>query len=226
MLEDRKIKTRHLVESATGVVRRFHELQTQGKMTEADARSAALATLKQLRYEKTDYFWVNDMQPRVLMHPIKPELDGKDASSIKDPEGNALFVEFVDTVKKSGSGFVEYLWPKPGFDHPVPKVSGFAPWGWIIGSGIYIDDVDQTFRAHALSLGLIILVLAGLIGGLLSFLVHQISSDIHGLKQTMTTIHDTTDFFVAAGEGQGKRRAVGNSHRLQFHGGGLSGAHS
>ena len=68
----------------------------------------------------------------MLMHPIRPELDGKDLSGSTDPTGKHLFVSFVDTVKKDGQGFVEYLWPKPGHDQPVAKVSyvkGYAPWG-------------------------------------------------------------------------------------------------
>ena len=86
------------------------------------------------------------MQVHMLMHPIRPELDGKDLSGTTDPTGKHLFVSFVDTVKKDGQGFVEYLWPKPGHDQPVAKVSyvkGYAPWGWVVGSGVYVDDVAK-----------------------------------------------------------------------------------
>ena len=84
----------------------------------------------------------------MLMHPIRPELDGKDLSGTTDPTGKHLFVSFVDTVKKDGQGFVEYLWPKPGHNQPVAKVSyvkGYAPWGWVVGSGVYVDDVQALF---------------------------------------------------------------------------------
>lgn len=72
------------------------------------------------------------MQPRIVMHPNKPELDGKDVSDFKDPGGKLFFVEFANTVRKDGAGFVFYLCPKPGFSQPVPKISyvkGFEPWG-------------------------------------------------------------------------------------------------
>src|SRR5690349_16693304 len=85
------------------------------------------------------------MQPRMLMHPTKPELNGKDLSAMKDPNGKFLFVDFVDAVRKNGAGFVAYEWPKPGFDKPQPKLSyvaGFAPWNWVVGTGVYIDDLD------------------------------------------------------------------------------------
>src|SRR4030095_5349919 len=96
------------------------------------------------------------------MHPIKPELDGKDLSEMKDPSGNRLFIGFVDVVKSQGAGFYSYLWPKPGFEQPVSKISyvkGFAPWGWIIGTGIYLDDVDAIFRQNAMMFGIMALII-------------------------------------------------------------------
>lgn len=79
------------------------------------------------------------------MHPIKPALNGKDLSNVKDPTGKKLFMEFVDVTRKSGEGFVSYMWPKPGSEVDVEKISFvklFKPWGWIVGSGVYVDDVD------------------------------------------------------------------------------------
>jgi len=153
MLEEKKLATQGIVESAHSVVSYYHKQATTGLMSEADARKSALAALGSVRYGSQDYVWVNDMRPTILMHPMKPELDGKDASDIKDPTGNALFMRFVEIVKRNGSGFADYQWPKPGVDSPVPKVSyvkGFEPWGWVIGSGIYVDDVDAQFRANVL----------------------------------------------------------------------------
>ena len=170
LLEDRRIKTRHLVEVATGVAERYYQLQTQGVLSDEQAKQQALATLKALRYDKSDYFWVNDELPRIIMHPIKPELDGKDARDMKDPAGTPLFVRFVETVQRDGAGFVNYLWPKPGHDQPVPKVSyvkGFKPWGWIIGSGIYVDDVDDIFWGRVVSSVIVALLCATVIGGVL-----------------------------------------------------------
>ena len=104
------------------------------------------------------------MHPKMVMHPIKPEMNGNDISTYKDPNGKALFVDFVKTVKKNGAGFVPYEWPKPGFDKPQPKLSyvvGFAPWNWVIGTGVYIDDLKaQTWASTQRSLitaGLILL---------------------------------------------------------------------
>jgi methyl-accepting chemotaxis protein len=170
MLEDRQIKTRHLVEVAHGVIAHFGGEATAGRMTDDDAKRAALSALKALRYAGTEYFWVNDMEPRVIMHPIKPELDGDDVSDYRDPNGKALFVAFVQEVRRKGEGFVDYMWPKPGFSQPVSKISyvkGYAPWGWVVGSGIYLDDVDAAYAAElrklAVSTGIIALIV-GLVG--------------------------------------------------------------
>ncbi|MFZ3018769.1 MAG: methyl-accepting chemotaxis protein [Gallionella sp.] len=167
MVEEREIKTRHVVESAYGVLEHFHALQQAGKLGESEAQQAAVETVKALRYEKVEYFWINDLQPRMIMHPIKPELDGKDLGDMKDPTGKALFVEFSEVAKRSGGGFVSYLWPKPGAATPMPKISyvkHFEPWGWVIGSGVYIDDINAAFRMIAVKIGIIILILSIVIG--------------------------------------------------------------
>jgi methyl-accepting chemotaxis protein len=138
-------KTRHLVEAAWGILDYYGKQVTSSGLSKEDAQKQALLVVKNLRFEKADYFWINDMQPRMIMHPIKSELDGKDLSDHKDPNGKRLFVAFVDKVKAEGAGFVDYYWPKPGKTEPVPKISyvkGYPDWGWIIGSGIYIDDVQ------------------------------------------------------------------------------------
>ena len=148
VLDEKRLATRHVVEVAHSVVGQYEAAARKGTLTQDDAQRQALAAVKAMRYEGEEYLWINDMAPRMVMHPFKPELDGKDLSTFKDPNGKALFVAFVDVVKAGGGGFVDYLWPKPGATEPQPKVSyvkGFAPWGWVIGSGIYVDDVDTAF---------------------------------------------------------------------------------
>ncbi len=138
-------KTRQLVEVSHGVLEHFYQLQTKGILSEQDAQNNAMQTIKQLRYEKSDYFWINDLQPKMVMHPIKPDLDGQGLSEFKDPTGKKLFMEMVSVAKSDGAGFVNYMWPKPGSSVDVEKISYvqlFKPWGWIIGTGVYIDDIN------------------------------------------------------------------------------------
>lgn len=183
LMEDRAVKTRHLVESAHGVLAHFHALQRRGELTEGEAKRAALDTIRTMRYDGSEYFWINDFEPRMVMHPMMPELDGKDLSDFTDPNGKRLFVEFVDTVRKDGAGFVDYLWPKPDFTQPVPKISyvkGFSPWGWVIGSGIYIDDVNRIFwEAMRRQVGIIAVAIL-LLGGLMVLVVRRVEREING----------------------------------------------
>jgi methyl-accepting chemotaxis protein len=142
--QQKQIELRHLGDVALGVVKEEHAAVQKGDVAVADAQKRAMARIAALRYGNNDYFWINDMHPRMVMHPIKPEMNGSDLSTYKDPNAKLLFVDFVNTVKKDGSGFVPYEWPKPGFDKPQPKLSyvvGFAPWNWVIGTGVYIDDL-------------------------------------------------------------------------------------
>src|SRR5947199_8613138 len=162
MVADRQAKTQHMVDVGYGILAHYQKLESEGKITREQAQAAAIAEIKSLRYDKVEYFWLNDMAAKMIMHPIKPELDGKDLSDMKDPTGNRLFAGFVDVVNKQGAGFYSYLWPKPGHEQPVSKISyvkGFAPWGWIIGTGIYLDDVDAVFRQTAMMFGIMALIL-------------------------------------------------------------------
>ncbi|HNJ75849.1 MAG TPA: methyl-accepting chemotaxis protein [Azospira sp.] len=152
MMTDRQEKIRNLVEVAHATIAHFEKLAREGRMSVDDAKKAAMNAVREMRYDKTEYFWINDFSPTTLMHPVRPELEGKAMNEVKDPTGKVLFVEFVKVVKASGAGYVDYLWPKPGSNAPVPKISyvkGFEPWGWIVGTGIYIDDVDALFRQQA-----------------------------------------------------------------------------
>ncbi|HEX8989506.1 MAG TPA: methyl-accepting chemotaxis protein [Rhodocyclaceae bacterium] len=170
MLEDRQEKLRNVVEAAQGVVSYYESLARSGAMSKEEAQKSALAILRTIRYNKVEYLWVNDMSARMIMHAAKPELDGKDVSDLKDPNGKYLFREFADTAAKKGAGFVDYYWPKPGETDPVAKLSyvaAFEPWGWVIGTGVYLDDVSRAFWAAAarfLTWGLVIgAAMAGLL---------------------------------------------------------------
>jgi hypothetical protein len=146
VIDGKYLKTRHVVETAWGVLD-FHLKKVKAnQLTMEEGKKQALEAIKSLRYEKDDYFWINDMQPKMIMHPMKPEMDGKDLTGYSDPNGKKLFVSFVEKVKADGAGFVDYYWPKPGLSEPVSKISyvkGFPEWGWVVGSGIYIDDVQK-----------------------------------------------------------------------------------
>jgi methyl-accepting chemotaxis protein len=143
-LTQRQAALRGHVETAMAVLVTAHAAEQAGTLTRAQAQTQALATLRAARYAGSEYFFVNDMDHRMVLHPIKPELEGRDVADMKDPQGVPLFRRFVETVKRQQAGFVGYQWPKPGHDRPVDKLSyvqGFAPWGWVLGTGVYTDDL-------------------------------------------------------------------------------------
>ena len=207
LMEGRQIQVQSQVESALALIGSYQARQNAGKMTEAEAKEAAMADIRAMRYGTGhDYLWINDQTPRMVMHPIKPELEGKDLGAMRDPSGFALFQAMIEVVKTNGGGFVNYLWAKPGHSEPVPKVSyvkGFAPWGWIVGTGVYVDDVNADFMQAALVLGLVIgLVIAIAIA--LSLIISK-----HTVRPIETLNHQMTN--IAAGQ---LDMVVDGTHRL------------
>jgi len=139
----------------------------------------------------------------MIMHPMKPELDGKDLTLVKDSSGKAMFVEFVRAAQAPDGGYVYYLWPKPGKDKPVEKLSfvkRFAAWGWMLGTGIYIDDLDAAWRANARTAG----------GLALACLLPLVVVSIATGRSIFLHLDDMADRIrdVAEGEGDLTRRIV------------------
>ncbi len=183
IMNERQSAVRQAVEAAHGVVAHFHAQVAQGKLTDDEAKKAALAAIRSLRYSGNEYFWVNDMTPVMVMHPMKPELEGQSLTASKDLSGKPLFVAMVDIVKASGAGYLPYMWPKPGSQEPVPKVSyvkGFAPWGWIVGSGVYVDTVDAAIWQRVWQAGLGVLVLVGVLLALGLAITRSITRQLGG----------------------------------------------
>ncbi|MFI4940441.1 MAG: methyl-accepting chemotaxis protein [Burkholderiales bacterium] len=168
LMTERQNSVRQEVETAYTLLAHFQGLAAKGSLSEEEAKRSALEAIKALRYGGSEYFWINDMQPRMIMHPIKPELDGTDLAEKKDPTGKHIFIEMVNIVKANGAGFVTYMWSKPGEQEPVPKISYvkiFAPWGWIVGSGVYIDTVNAVFWSRLTEFLIGALVLSGIFVG-------------------------------------------------------------
>ncbi len=167
-MNERQIATKQVVEVAYGILEEHTQKVQNGQESVENAKSKAIALIKSLRFSGKEYFWIHDLSrpfPRMIMHPTVPSLDG---TLLDDPQFNKasgkrassdsatatldnrnLFVTMNEVVEASGEGFVSYTWPKPNADGGVttelyPKISfvkKYAPWGWVIGSGIYVDDV-------------------------------------------------------------------------------------
>ncbi|MBE7374733.1 methyl-accepting chemotaxis protein [Pseudomonas lopnurensis] len=183
--------TQHVVETAAGIFEHYRQLETSGAMSTAEAQRAAIEQIRLLRYDGQDYFWINDLAPTMIMHPMQPKLDGQDLSRAKDPDGKELFNEMVAVAKRDGAGPVAYMWAKPGEADPVPKISYvqlFEPWGWIIGSGIYVDDVEQEFRNYLVRFSMIGLFIAAIMAALVAILIRSITQPLHHTMSAMANI--------------------------------------
>lgn len=173
LLNEKYSQTKHVVETATGVFEYFHALQQSGELSKEQAQRFAMETIKDTRYSEVEYFWINDNSGNMIMHGANASLNGKNLLNLEDGNGKKIFSEFIKVVKAQNAGFVDYLWPKPGSEESVEKISyvqGFEPWEWIIGSGIYLDDVDAQFNKAAIKLSIIssVIILAALF---ISFLI-------------------------------------------------------
>lgn len=181
----------HLVQIAMSIVREEYDASARENSTDKLAQAKAADRISKLRYGKGDYFWINDLVPRMIMHPISPNLNNQDLTDIKDPTGKRLFVEFANVVKSQGSGFVEYQWPKPGKDAPQPKLSyvaGFEPWGWVIGTGVYIDDLQAQLWESASKVAIAGIIVVGLLGIVTLIIARNMSSALVRMTLSFTEL--------------------------------------
>ncbi|RIJ84179.1 hypothetical protein RSP822_22305 [Ralstonia solanacearum] len=158
-MEERQRDLQNVSATAFSVIKEYGEQAQEGRMTVEEAKAQSIARLKGMRYGTDGYFSLSTTDAVSVMHPIKPEMVGKNMSAVTDPAGHHLFADIARTAK-AGGGFVRYLWPKPGSSVPEPKltyVAYYQPWDWSMTTGLYIDDVDAAFRASLLqSLGLLL----------------------------------------------------------------------
>ena len=142
----KEVELKNYVSIALKAVETYYNRTSNNEDLTEQLKEEAFQSIFQMRYGESGYFWINDNKPTMIMHPLKPALNGKNLSSVKDPNGVYLFNEMVKISKLNGEGLVKYSWAKPGKDTPQLKLSyvkEFKPWGWIIGTGAYVDDIEE-----------------------------------------------------------------------------------
>ncbi|TAN60170.1 MAG: methyl-accepting chemotaxis protein, partial [Magnetospirillum sp.] len=157
LVEDRRQTLKQLVEAADSVVAYHQGRAAKGEITEENAKAAAFDALRAMRYGKNDYFVVTDLQVVTIMHPLRPDLNGKNMSQVKDPNGIYFARDQVELARRDGGGYVSYSFPRTKDQPPAPKLSYaqmFKPWGWTILTGVYMDDIDEQFRVKVIEGGI------------------------------------------------------------------------
>jgi methyl-accepting chemotaxis protein len=216
LISEKKAKLVNIVEIPFSLVESEYKAFQDGKIDEKTAKENALNAIKRIRYDKTNYIWINDDSlpfPKMIMHPIATTLDGKVLNAekfncatsleyannelIKTDGKKNLFQSFVEVVNKSNTGFVGYLWPKPKADgtntqelyEKLSYVKKFDKWGWVIGSGIYIDDIEAQFNNTLINIILTVLVVLVLLGIISYFIIKDIVTKVNLLDNGLN------DFF-------------------------------
>lgn len=172
LLDRKRETTAELTNSAWSILADYERAVRDGSIPLPEAQDAAIERIRRLRYgpEQLDYFWLTDMHPRMIMHPYRPELEGSDLTGFTDPDGVRPFVEFVQAVQDRSSGYVRYVWQwqddPERLEAKESYVRGFEPWGWVIGTGLYVDDVEREITAitrRMIDASVIVTILAGVL---------------------------------------------------------------
>jgi methyl-accepting chemotaxis protein len=183
LLADRKATLQSAVDIAMTTVKEFQAKESRGELSRDEAQKQAKDVLRSMRYQGTEYFYTYDSKGMGVMHPIRPEYVGKPHWDRKDKSG-AYTVRNMIAVALDKSGFVETQTPRPGSDVQVPKLhflQHFEPWDWVIGTGLYIDDLDTLFYAQvrnaAIVIGLILLIVGAVAWSMARSILAQIGGE-------------------------------------------------
>lgn len=186
LYKEKEEKLKNITDVAYSIIESNQAKIDSGVYSENEAKKRSIEDIKKIRYGKNDYFWINDNYPKMVMHPMKPEMDGQDMSLVKDTDGKYIFREMLNVVNKNNDGFVYYKWPRGGSDEPVEKLSYVKineRWGWIIGTGVYIDDINESYNGARNTIAIV-----SLISFVVMFVMVYLTSV--GIKKSIKEISD------------------------------------
>ena len=190
MVEDRVAKLHNLVDVAQGIARQQYERAQRGEIDQAEAQRITRETLRELRYDQDEYFFIYAVDGTTVLYPGRAEREGKNAIEVRDSDGVPLIRRLIEAAQ-AGGGAVFYRFPRVGSDAAIPKVSYaglFTPWNWMIGTGIYIDDIEAIFRAKALGFGGLVLLVALVVAGLAQVISRGIVGPLQRLAGITTRL--------------------------------------
>ena len=204
-------KATHLAETARSLMAAYHARELSGELTPEEARSQALAMLRQLRYDGNEYFWVNDMNYVMLMHPFAPETEGKDLSTLHRPGTVNLIKEMVDMARLQDTGHFQYAWVKPGgeigVDEPVQRLAAFThfkPWDYMIGTGTYLTEMEERFHSQMISALATVAIIVLAMLALIYVIGRSITQPLNTVVQAMGDIANGAGDLTRTLDGNGR----------------------
>lgn len=222
MMDRKRELIQEITSSAYSLLEYYHSLESEEILEREEAKDQARTAISKIRYGKDqkDYFWITDMFPRMIIHPYRPDLNGKDLTEYRDPGGKAIFIEFVNQVSLTGESYVDYMWQwNDDSTRIVSKLSYvrlFKPWDWIIGTGIYVDDVRTEIRIMERR----VLIISGLIGIFIVLLLVLISRQSHKIEHERSKaeeeLHKSRELYRALAEAASEGVLIWSSQGLQL----------
>lgn len=209
--KDRQVKS--LIDTSVSILKHYDNKITQKLLSEEDAKQQAKEALQAIRYEGSEYIFALDKQGTMVMHGVNPKLIDKNIINLKDKQGFLFIKAMLDGVKKAPNDFsnVTYYWPKAGQEDPIEKLSSFklyAPWGWIVGTGVYMDDVDAIFWEEVRIMIIAGALLTLILGYLLITIARDMRKAISGLNHQMLALAEgKTDIEIT---GSNRKDSIGS----------------
>ena len=191
LIAAKKNELKHLVETSIGAVNMVRDKVASGELDESKAKALAISVVRSQRYDGGNYLWINDMDYQMILNPAAPHMEGVDLTTLEDANGQVIVYDFVKAVQEHGAGYVSYDWVKPNSEEPAPKLSyvaGVEGWGWVIGTGVYVDDVDEQFMSMVKRYALILLLTVGLVGGTAYVLSRSLIQAISRLRHVISQV--------------------------------------
>ncbi len=187
-MESKREMLMNQVETAVSLIQEFEQAAQNGTLSTDEAKTQAMERVRDIRFMGKEYFYIYDLNCVCLMHPTAPNLVGKSQWNLRDAQGKAMMREITEIVRRDGKGFLTYYFPKASDQSkkPYPKIGAFSrtkSWDWFVGTGIYVDDVENEIRVLRWTVLGGLLLVGALVTSVALYIVRKISHPIEQLDR-------------------------------------------
>ncbi|MGE4350617.1 MAG: methyl-accepting chemotaxis protein [Bdellovibrionales bacterium] len=196
-------RTESAIDIAYTLLAEYQTREKSGELTREDAKARALKRLSSIRYDGDNYYWVNDLNGIMLMHPTSTKLNGTDIRSITDPDGKKIFSDMIELAKTKGQSVYHYQWQDKGVQKPkISFVKKIPEWDWMVGTGVYADQIQRDVTSEVKDLGYIVAILL-LVGIIIAYAIgRSISKPVQKITDVMKELAEGNLNVVIGMEGR------------------------